>query len=117
VSNTQRPSDRDGQLSDRERIKIEGRFGLVLLLLIVSVFFSISAPDEPWVWLLIMVVFAANFSIVMLASGVRRTVVRVWLGVAQRRRRQHVHRYHAAAECCARLKVGALLIALAKEQE
>jgi hypothetical protein len=82
VSNTQRPSDRDGQLSDRERIKIEGRFGLVLLLLIVSVFFSISAPDEPWVWLLITVVFAANFSIVMLASGVRRTVVRVWLGVA-----------------------------------
>jgi hypothetical protein len=52
-----------------------------LLLLIIAVF-SISAPDGPWVQLLITVVFAANFSIVMLASGVRRRVVRAWLGVA-----------------------------------
>jgi hypothetical protein len=82
VSNMPRPPERDGQLSDRERTKIEGRFGLVLLLLIGVVFFSISAPDGPWVLLLITVVFAANLSIVMLASGVRRRVVRAWLGVA-----------------------------------
>jgi hypothetical protein len=82
VSNTQRPPERDGQLSERERTKIEGRFGVVLLLLIVAVFFSISAPDGPWAQLLISVVFAVNLSIAMLASGVRRKVVRAWLGVA-----------------------------------
>jgi voltage-gated potassium channel len=82
VSNGQRPPERRGQLSQRERTKIEGRFGTVLLLLIIAVFFSISAPDGPWAQLLITVVLAANLSIAMLASGVRQKVVRAWLGVA-----------------------------------
>lgn len=82
MSDRRTPLERDGQLSERERTRIEGRFGLVLLLLILVVFFSIFAADEPWVQLLIALVFATNLSIVMLASGVRRKVARAWLGVA-----------------------------------
>ncbi len=82
MSDRQRHPQRRGQLGERERTKIEGRFGIVLLLLIIAVFFSISAPDRPWTQLLITVVLAANLSIAMLASGARRKVVRAWLGVA-----------------------------------
>ena len=78
----QRPPERAAPLSKRERTKIEGRFGIILLLLIVAVFFSISAPEGPWAQLFVAVVLAATLSIAMLASGVRRKVVRVWLGVA-----------------------------------
>ncbi len=82
MSDGQRHLVRRDQLSERERTKIEGRFGIVLVLLIVAVFFSISAPDGPWAQLLITVVLATSLSIAMLASGVRRKVVRAWLGVA-----------------------------------
>jgi hypothetical protein len=82
VSDGQRPPEQRGQLSEHERTKVEGRFGMVLLLLIVTVFFSITAPDEPWAGLATVVVLAANLSIAMLASGARPKVVRPWLGVA-----------------------------------
>jgi hypothetical protein len=55
---------------------------MVLVLLIIAVFFSISAPDEPWVLLMTTLVLAASLSIAMLASGARRKVVRAWLVVA-----------------------------------
>ena len=55
---------------------------MVLILLLVAVFFSISAPDEPWAVLLTIVVLAANLSIAMLASGARPKVVRAWWGFA-----------------------------------
>lgn len=67
--------------SARERTKIPNRFGRVLLLLIVTVFFSISAPDEPWAWLTTAIVLAVTLSIAMLASGAQPKVVRAWLGV------------------------------------
>jgi ion channel len=82
VGDGQRPPERRGRLSQRERTRIEGSFGVVLLLLLMTVFFSISAPNGPWAQLLIAVILAANLSIAMLASGVRRKVVRAWLGVA-----------------------------------
>jgi hypothetical protein len=82
VSERQHPQERGGQLSERERTKVEGRFGMVLLLLILTVFFSISASNEPWVQLLITVVLAANLGIAMWASGVRPKVVQAWWGVA-----------------------------------
>jgi hypothetical protein len=82
VSDRQRSPEQAGRLSERERTKIEGRFGRVLILLIIAVFFSISAPDEPWALLATTAVLAANLSIAMLASGVRWKVVRAWVGVA-----------------------------------
>ena len=47
MSDRQRPPEREDRFSERERTKTEGRFGNVLLLLIIAVFFSISASDEP----------------------------------------------------------------------
>ena len=76
------PPERDGRLDERERSKVEGRFGIVLLLLVIAVFFSISAPDEPWVLLIPTLVLAASLSIAMLASGAQPKVVRAWLVVA-----------------------------------
>jgi hypothetical protein len=82
VSDRQRPPEGDGRLDERERTKIEGRFGTVLLLLITAVFFSISTPDEPWALLATTLVLATNLSIAMWASGVRPKVLRAWVGVA-----------------------------------
>ena len=82
MSDRQRPPEQRDQLSERERIRIEGRFGTVLLLLVMAVFFSISAPDGAWAQLLVTVVLATNLSIAMLASDVRLKAVRAWLGVA-----------------------------------
>ena len=80
--NDRRPqSERRGQLSERERSKIRDRFGRVLLLLIITVFFSISAPNAPWAWLATTVVLDATLSIAMLASGAQPKAVRAWLGV------------------------------------
>jgi len=82
VSDCQHPPAPDGLLSERERTTNQGRFGIVLLLLVIAVFFSISAPDEPWAVLLTNVVLAATLSIAMLASGARPKVVRAWWGFA-----------------------------------
>jgi hypothetical protein len=82
VSNRQYPTEQQDRLSERERTRIEGRFGIVLLLLIIAVFFSISAPDEPWPFLATTLVLATNLSISMWASGVRPKVLQAWLGVA-----------------------------------
>ena len=77
---TRRP-EQHHWLSERERTKIRDRFGMVLLLLIITVFFSISAPDEPWAWLTTAVVLAVTLGIAMLASGARPRAVRAWLCV------------------------------------
>ena len=82
MSDGQRPPERRGQLSERERTKIEGRFGIILLLLIIAVFFSISAPNEPCAFLATTLALATNLSIAMWASGVQPKVLRAWLGVA-----------------------------------
>ena len=55
---------------------------MVLLLLVTAVFFSISAPDVPWAFLLTTVILAANLSVAMWASSVRPRVMRAWLAVA-----------------------------------
>jgi hypothetical protein len=55
---------------------------MVLLLLIIAVFFLISAPNGVWAQLLIMGVLAVNLCIAMLASSVRAKLVQLWLGVA-----------------------------------
>ncbi|MBV9454525.1 MAG: two pore domain potassium channel family protein [Rubrobacter sp.] len=80
MSNGQPPQERDVQLG--ERTKIEGRFGMVLFLLIIAVFFSISAPDEPWALLVTTIILALTLSVAMWASGVRPMVARAGLGFA-----------------------------------
>jgi Ion channel len=82
VSDRQLTPARDALRSECERTTNQGRFGLVLLLLVIAVFFSRSAPDEPWAVLLTNVVLAANLGIAMLASGARPKVVRAWWGFA-----------------------------------
>jgi hypothetical protein len=47
VNEGQRQPELQGRLSERERTEIRDHFGVVLLLLIATVFFSIAAPDEP----------------------------------------------------------------------
>lgn len=74
--------EQHAQLSERERTKIQDRFGRVLLLLIITVFFAIAAPDEPWAWLATTVVLAANLRTAMLASSVQPKFVRAWSLVA-----------------------------------
>ncbi len=72
----------DGRLDARERTRIEGRFGVVLFLLFLAVFFSIAAPEGSWALLLTTVVLASTLGIAMLASGVRPKIVRAWVGAA-----------------------------------
>ena len=55
---------------------------MILVLLLITVFFSIAAPDEPWAWLATVVVLAATLRIAMSASGARPNVVRTWSVVA-----------------------------------
>jgi len=52
-----------------------------LLLLIITVFFSIAAPDELWAWMATTLVLAASLRSAMLASGAQPMAVRAWLYV------------------------------------
>jgi hypothetical protein len=82
VSEEQTQPEPQGLLSEREKTRIRDRFGVVLLLLIATVFFSIAAPNEPWAWLATSVILAANLRITMLASGVGPKVVWAWTAFA-----------------------------------
>ena len=83
MNDGQRQQEQHERLSERERTKVEGRFGMVLLLLIVTVFFSVSAPDTLWAWWATMAVLAVTLSIAMLTSGAPpKVVLRVWSVVA-----------------------------------
>ena len=73
---------RAGQAGDRERSRIRDQFGVVLVLLMVTVFFSISAPNEAWAWLATTATLAASLTIAMLVSGARRRTVRAGMVVA-----------------------------------
>lgn len=54
---------------ERERSRIQDRFGVVLLLLMITVFFSVSAPNEPWAWLATTVTLAASVIIAVSQAG------------------------------------------------
>ncbi|HSL01325.1 MAG TPA: ion channel [Rubrobacteraceae bacterium] len=82
MSNTPSQPERDDRLGERERTSLEGRFGAVLVLLFIAVFFSIAAPEGSGALLLTTVVLAITLGIAMLASGVSARAARVWLGVA-----------------------------------
>ena len=82
MSEGQTQPEPQGLLSEREKTQIRDRFGVVLLLLIATVFFSIAAPNAPWAWLATAVILAANVRITMLASGVSPKVVWAWTAFA-----------------------------------
>jgi hypothetical protein len=65
-----------------ERSRIRDRFSIVLVLLIITVFFSISAPNTPWAWLATTVALAASLMVAMVASGAQPKVMRAGLTLA-----------------------------------
>jgi hypothetical protein len=82
VGDGQRQPKRPSQAGERERSRIRDQFGVVLVLLIITVFFSISAPNEPWAWLATTVALAASLMVALLASGAQRMVVRGGMALA-----------------------------------
>jgi hypothetical protein len=62
--------------------RIRDRFSIVLVLLIITVFFSISLPNTPWAWLATTVALAASLMVAMVASGAQPKVVRAGLTLA-----------------------------------
>ena len=67
---------------EREWSRIRDQFGVVLVLLIVTVFFSISAPNEPWAWLATSATLAATLTLAMIASGAHKRVVGAGIALA-----------------------------------
>jgi hypothetical protein len=82
VSKGRPPPAQRGRLSESERTRIEGRFGLVLALLFIATFLSIATPQRAWTLLLTSLVLATTLGIAMLVSGVSKRAVRAWLSVA-----------------------------------
>jgi hypothetical protein len=82
VSDRGRHPEWSGLAREYERSRIRDRFSIVLVLLIITVFFSISAPNTPWVWLATTVTLAASLMIAMVASGAQPKVVRAGLTLA-----------------------------------
>lgn len=69
-------------LSERERTQVADRFGGVLGLLVLTVFFSIAAPNEPWARLVTTFVLCGTTAVAMWASGAATKVVRAGFAVA-----------------------------------
>jgi hypothetical protein len=67
---------------EREWSRIRDQFGVVLVLLIVTVFFSISAPNESWAWLATTATLAATLTLAMVASGAQKRVVGAGIALA-----------------------------------
>jgi len=70
------------RVEERQQSRIRDQFGVVLVLLIITVFFAISAPNEPWAWLATTATLAVSLMIAMLASGARRRWVRAGIILA-----------------------------------
>jgi lysylphosphatidylglycerol synthetase-like protein (DUF2156 family) len=66
--------ERARHVAEHERSRIRDQYGVVLALLIVTVFFSVSAPNAPWAWLATTATLAASLMFAMLASGAQRRV-------------------------------------------
>ena len=73
---------RAGQAAERERSRVRDRFGIVLVLLVVTVFFSISAPNEAWTWLATTATLAASLTVAILASGAQKRTLRAGLAAS-----------------------------------
>ncbi|HEX5849864.1 MAG TPA: potassium channel family protein [Rubrobacter sp.] len=75
-------SQRVARSGRQELSRIRDQFGVVLVLLIVTVFFTISAPNQPWAWLATTATLSATLMIAMVASGAHRHWVRAGIAVA-----------------------------------
>jgi hypothetical protein len=82
MSDSQRQPKVRAGFSEVERSRIQDRFSIVLALLIITVFFSISAPNEPWAWLATTVALAVSLMVAMIASGAQTKVVLAGLALA-----------------------------------
>jgi hypothetical protein len=82
VGSRRSKSQRTVRAEEREWSRIRDQFGVVLVLLIVTVFFAISAPNEPWAWLATTATLAATLTLSMLASGAQKWVVRTGVALA-----------------------------------
>ena len=71
-----------GRAEEREWSRIRDQFGIVLVLLMITVFFSISAPNEAWAWLATTATLAASLTIAMLVSGAQKRVVLAGMAIA-----------------------------------
>jgi hypothetical protein len=65
-----------------ELSRIRDQFGVVLVLLIVTLFFTISAPNDPWAWLATTATLSVTLMIAMVASGAHKRWVRAGIAVA-----------------------------------
>jgi len=65
-----------------EWFRLRDQFGVVLVLLIVTVFFSISAPNESWAWLATTATLAATLTLAMVTSGAQKRVVGAGIALA-----------------------------------
>jgi hypothetical protein len=66
----------------REWSRIRDQVGVVLVLLVVKVFFSTSAPKEPSAWLATTATLAATLTLAMVASGAQKGVVGAGIALA-----------------------------------
>jgi Ion channel len=82
VSSIRSKPQRTARTEDRERSRIRDQFGVVLVLLIVTVFFSISAPNERWAWLATTATLAATLTLAIVASGAQKRVVAAGIALA-----------------------------------
>jgi voltage-gated potassium channel len=71
-----------GRARGSELARIRDQFGVVLVLLIVTVFFTISAPNKPWAWLATTATLAATLMIAIIASGAQWRWVRRGIALA-----------------------------------
>jgi hypothetical protein len=76
------PLVRRERITERERTQVADRFGVVLGLLIATVFFTIAAPEEAWARLVTSAALAATAIIAMWASGAAPRIVRAGYLVA-----------------------------------
>lgn len=81
MSDGQTQAKRSAAARARARFHIQDRYGVVLFLLMVTVFFSISAPNEPWAWLATTLILAVSLMIALEASGAQPKFVRAGLGL------------------------------------
>lgn len=73
---------RTERAEEREQSRIRDHFGVVLVLLIITVFFSISAPNKSWAWLATTATLAASLTVAILVSGAQKRVVGAGIALA-----------------------------------
>ena len=82
MGNRRSKPQRTVRAEEREWSRIRDQFGVVLVLLIITVFFSISAPNDSWAWLATTATLAATLTLVMVTSGAQKRAVGAGIALA-----------------------------------